>query len=71
MAWQKIIIGDLKKFDLLIFGAERFGIFAGMGPAIRCNLVSRTPAHKDFIFTRAKRTGEAIGAKRRDFAFLP
>ena len=24
----------------------------GMGPAIRCNLVSRTPAYKDFHFYR-------------------
>jgi len=30
----------------------------------RSNLLRRTPAQKDFRFTRAKRTGEAIGAKK-------
>jgi hypothetical protein len=49
--------------QLIVFGAERFGIFAGIVPAFRYNLISRTPAYKDFHCTRAKRTGEAIGAK--------
>jgi hypothetical protein len=37
--------------------------FLGAIPAIRSNLLCRTPAQKDFRCTRAKRTVEAIGAK--------
>ena len=38
-------------------------IFLELFPAIRSNLLCRTTAQKDFHCTRAKRTGEAIGAR--------
>jgi hypothetical protein len=37
--------------------------------ALRRNLLCRTPAQKDFRFTRAKRTGEAIGAGEKYSAY--
>ena len=46
---------DLEQKDL--------AFFAGMGPAIRYNLPKKK--WEDFHLTRAKRTGEAIGAKRQ------
>lgn len=39
-------------FYCYYLGAESFGSFIGIGPAFRFNLVSRTPAHKDFHFYR-------------------
>jgi hypothetical protein len=51
-------------FEFLVygFGAERFGFFIGISPAIRFNL---------FIFKgKIKRISTAIGAKEKDFAFL-
>jgi hypothetical protein len=39
-----------KGIQLIDFGAERFGISIGIGPAIRFNLACRTPAHKDFHY---------------------
>jgi len=36
---------------------------------MRSNLLRRTPAQKDFRCTRAKRTGEAIGAKKLNRQF--
>ena len=47
-------MGRVFRFDI---------IFLELFPAIRCNLLRRTPAQKDFHCTRAKRTGEAIGAR--------
>ena len=48
--------------SIVNFGAERFGIFIGTGPAIRYNL---------FIFKeKIKRISTAIGAKGRDFVFF-
>jgi len=38
-------------------------LFFGAFPAIRSNLLCRGSAQKDFHCTRAKRTGEAIGAR--------
>jgi len=35
---------------------------------MRCNLPKKN--REDFLFIQAKRTGEAIGAKGRDIAFL-
>jgi len=48
-------------FWLYLFGFDI--VFLELFPAIRSNLLRRTPAQKDFHCTRAKRTGEAIGAR--------
>src|SRR5688572_10580153 len=61
------------------FGAETLGFFNGISPAFRFNSrLTKTTAKKpcfsksgDFHFTRAKRTGGAIGAKESHFVFLP
>ena len=59
------IVQENRKVLLIWSGLHRqlyIMFFFGALPAIRCNLLRRTMAQKDFHCTRAKRTGEAIGA---------
>ena len=47
-----------------------FNILLGALAVIRYNLLCRTSAQKDFHYTRAKGTGEAIGARAAGEPFL-